>query len=92
MPVARSIRITGHVQGVFFREWTIQVANQLGIAGWVRNNSDGSVEVYAEGMPVVIDRFIVELGKGSPASRVDDLEMHPAVPEGLSSFVRRSNV
>jgi len=47
--IARSIFIEGHVQGVFFREWTVQRARELGLSGWVRNLRDGRVEIYAAG-------------------------------------------
>ena len=73
MHIARTIRITGHVQGVFFREWAVKVASAVGVTGWVRNRSDGSVEVYAAGVAEQIERFVAELRLGSPASRVDEI-------------------
>ena len=91
MPVARSIRITGHVQGVFFREWTVQIAHGHGVAGWVRNGSDGSVEIYCVGETDQIHRFVAELHKGSPASRVDQVEVTAAVVESVTGFLRRSS-
>ncbi len=92
MPVARSIRITGHVQGVFFREWTVKVANRVGVNGWVRNRNDGSVEIYAAGAPEHLDEFVAELRDGSPASRVDNVSIEPAELEGVSGFMRRSTL
>lgn len=92
MPLARSICITGHVQGVFFREWTITVASQLGVTGWVRNRGDGSVEVYAVGEPALLDRFVAELRDGSPASRVDQVEVEPAPVEEIEGFQRRATI
>ena len=47
--VARHVIITGRVQGVFFRAWTCDEAETIGVNGWVRNCSDGSVEAHAEG-------------------------------------------
>jgi len=92
MPVARSIRIIGHVQGVFFREWTVKLANRLGVNGWVRNRNDGSVEVYAAGEPEQLDEFVAELREGSPASRVDDVSIEPAELERVAGFMRRSTL
>jgi acylphosphatase len=91
MPIARSITVIGHVQGVFFREWTLRVAAQLGVAGWVRNRSDGSVEIYAVGSADQLDRFASELRSGSPASRVDKVEMENAPVQAVRCFVRRSS-
>ena len=90
MQIARSIRITGHVQGVFYREWAVRVASELGVAGWVRNLSDGSVEAYAVGEPERVERFIAELHHGSPSAQVDDVSSEPAAVEAMSGFVRRS--
>lgn len=92
MTIARSIRISGHVQGVFFREWTVRVAHTHQVTGWVRNRSDGSVEIYAAGEPAQMDRFIAEVRTGSPASRVDEVRIEPAELETVSGFMRRSSV
>ncbi|WP_025899878.1 acylphosphatase [Sneathiella glossodoripedis] len=48
MPIVHA-RITGKVQGVGYRAWTIQTASKLGLTGWVRNRTDGSVEAIFEG-------------------------------------------
>ena len=92
MLTARSIRITGHVQGVFFREWTVTVAKRIGVTGWVRNRNDGGVEIYAAGEPDDLDEFVTELRGGSPASRVDGIRITPADLEPISGFVRRSTL
>ena len=67
--------ISGRVQGVFFRSNTKRVADTLGIKGWVRNLSDGRVEVMVEGERNGIDRFIKSLKKGTGAARVDNVEI-----------------
>ena len=92
MPLAHSIAIQGHVQGVFFREWTVRVATSLGVTGWVRNRRDGGVEVYAVGTQDQLNRFVAELRSGSPASRVDELLVKDAPFEPVKGFVRRSSV
>jgi len=67
--------ISGRVQGVFFRSNTKRVADNLGIKGWVRNLSDGRVEVVAEGEKNRIDNLIKFLKKGPEAGRVDNVEI-----------------
>jgi acylphosphatase len=71
----RAIRaiVHGRVQGVFFRVYTRDKANQLNLIGWVRNNRDGTVECHAQGPEETITEFIEFLHHGSPSSRVDDV-------------------
>jgi acylphosphatase len=71
----RAIRaiVHGRVQGVFFRVYTRDKAHQLNLAGWVRNNRDGTVECHAQGPDDGITDFIEFLHSGSPSSRVDDV-------------------
>ncbi len=64
--------VIGHVQGVFFRVSTKKKANELGIKGFVRNRSDGSVEVFAKGK--YIEEFYAWLKVGPSSSRVDHVE------------------
>jgi len=68
---ARSrVLITGLVQGVFFRREISYLARQLGVTGWTRNLSDGSVEVVAEGEKEAIDRLIQFCRVGPAGARV----------------------
>jgi acylphosphatase len=84
--IARRVRITGRVQGVFFRAWTCDEARTLEITGWVRNCSDGSVEAQLEGEPEAIDELLDLIREGPPGSRVDDVDVEEADPEGLGNF------
>jgi acylphosphatase len=68
-------RVTGRVQGVFFRDCTCGAAGDAGVTGWVRNNPDGSVVGEAWGGTAAIDRFVSWLHRGSPHSRVDAVEL-----------------
>ena len=70
-----SIIITGRVQGVFFRQSTKETADSLGIFGWVRNNSDGTVELLLEGEKEPIDKLISWCYKGSPMSQVREVKI-----------------
>lgn len=90
MPAQRFL-IAGQVQGVFFREWTVSRAREIGVTGWVRNRRDGRVEVYAAGDCEQLDRFTAELREGSPASRVDAVEIEEAAIEPCHGFVRRQS-
>ena len=51
--VSVRVRITGIVQGVGYRDWTVRVAVVLGLSGWVRNRSDGSVEAVFKGVRII---------------------------------------
>jgi acylphosphatase len=83
---ARRVRITGRVQGVFFRAWTQQQARELGVHGWVRNAGDGSVEAHAEGDEAAVKSPIQRLWRGPPSAEVDNVEVEDAEPEGLNGF------
>ena len=69
----RRLIVTGRVQGVFYRAWTEQVARGLGLRGWVRNRSDGSVEICVRGELAAIDRLVEACRAGPPAAQVDDV-------------------
>jgi acylphosphatase len=86
MPVALHVRVTGLVQGVFFRAWARDEAQALGVSGWIRNCSDGSVEALIEGDSEAIEELIDLLREGPPGAQVEDVEIEEADREGLSSF------
>ena len=67
------LRISGRVQGVWYRGWTVDRATELGLAGWVRNLTDGTVEVLANGPREAVDRLIDVCRKGPKLARVDDV-------------------
>ena len=78
--------IHGFVQGVFFRDTTRRRAAERGLAGWVRNNPDGTVEAVFEGDPDAVEgmvRFVHQGPRGASVERVDVFE---EAPEGLSGF------
>ena len=77
---ARRYVVRGRVQGVGFRWFVEREAHTLGIAGWVRNNSDGSVEVLAMGTPEQLSNLRSRLRQGPRAARVDDVEESEAPP------------
>ncbi len=71
------LRVTGVVQGVGFRWWTLRLARSLGLRGVVRNLPDGSVEVRAAGSPHALDEFRHSLRSGPSHATVLDLEPLP---------------
>jgi acylphosphatase len=79
--VARQVRATGHVQGVFFRAWTREQAERLDISGWIRNCPDGSIEAHLEGPDESVDKLLDLLRRGPSGARVDNLEVKESVPE-----------
>lgn len=75
MLIARLLRIRGRVQGVAFR-YSLQVeAERLGLAGWVRNRHDGSVEAVLHGSPETVEAMIEWARRGPPAARVTDVKI-----------------
>jgi acylphosphatase len=69
------VRIHGRVQGVFFRAETRSRAESLGLAGWVRNAPDGSVEALFEGDPVRVDSMVEWCRRGPSGAHVNEIEV-----------------
>ena len=88
-PRACLARVHGRVQGVGFREACVAEARRLGVAGWVRNRADGSVEAMLQGPDEALARLRDWLAHGPPAARVDELAFEDAAPGVLSGFERR---
>lgn len=74
----RSYRITGRVQGVGYRAFACRTARGLGLAGWVANRPDGSVEVLAEGAAAALDALEGQLWQGPAAATVAAVTRQPA--------------
>jgi acylphosphatase len=84
---ARRFVVRGRVQGVGFRWFVEREAHILGIAGWVRNNADGGVEVLAQGTRDQLSGLRSRLHEGPRAARVDDVQESEASPvAGITSF------
>lgn len=66
--------VLGRVQGVGYRAWAVRTARQLNIEGWVRNRTNGSVEIYAQGESVALSTFRQMCLKGPLWSRVEKLD------------------
>ena len=73
--VARHVSVYGRVQGVFFRAWTRDQADELGVTGWVRNCPDGRVDMHIEGEESAVQQLIERLRRGPPSARVEDVHL-----------------
>lgn len=80
------IVVSGKVQGVFFRVSTRDQANILGIKGFVRNLSDGRVEIVAQGEPELLEDFAVWCGQGPPGAEVTDCDIQEYTPQTFRGF------
>ncbi|WP_242355892.1 acylphosphatase [Anaeromyxobacter sp. SG64] len=73
--VRAHILVSGDVQGVSFRQATVDEARRLGIHGWVRNVADGRVEAEAEGERAKVEALVRWCGRGPPAARVEGVQV-----------------
>ena len=78
--------VHGDVQGVFFRDTVSGAASEQGVAGWVRNNPDGTVEAVFEGSEEAVDALVELCRKGPRAARVGEVDVSSEEPEGLDGF------
>lgn len=89
--IRRRARVRGRVQGVWFRGSTEREAQRLGIAGWVRNCPDGSVEAALEGAPEDVKALVAWLRVGPRLAVVESLELHSEPVLGERDFEVRSD-
>ena len=80
------MRVRGRVQGVFFRAETRDRARSLGIAGWVANAPDGSVEAVLEGDRERVESLVRWMGRGPSLADVEDVEVTWEEPQGENGF------
>lgn len=85
-PVHRHVIVQGRVQNVYFRDGCRHEAASRGVAGWVRNRDDGSVEAVFEGEEAAVDAVIAWCRRGPPRARVDSVTVTSGKIEGLSGF------
>ena len=83
---AVDVRVRGRVQGVSFRMYAEQRAAELGVAGWVRNEPDGSVAVQVEGDEDAVDAFVDWCRQGPPHARVEGVDADPVPVTGVTTF------
>ena len=82
--------VSGRVQGVAFRDATRSKAEGCGVAGWVRNRPDGSVEACFEGDPEAVEVLVAFCRSGPRLARVERVDVFEERLEGLAGFeIRR---
>ena len=89
MPKHLAIRVTGRVQGVFFRASAKAEADRLGLTGFARNEGDGSVAIEAEGGAEALEKFVAWCGQGPDFAKVAAVDVHEGEPKHFDAFVIR---
>ncbi len=84
--IRRRVVAHGRVQGVFFRQTCRRLAGESGVAGWIRNRDDGTVEAVFEGGREDVEAMVDLCGSGPSSADVAKLEAGEEGPEGLSGF------
>ncbi len=84
--IRRRVIVHGRVQGVFFRDTARRMARSRAVAGWVRNNHDGTVEAAFEGEREAVEELVRWCGEGPRGAAVDRVEAIEEEPEGLTEF------
>ena len=87
--VRRRVVVSGRVQGVWFRDSCRRQAEMLGVAGWVANRVDGTVEAVFEGAPAAVERAVAWCRSGPPRAEVTGVRVAEESPEGLHAFRMR---
>jgi acylphosphatase len=85
-PIRKRVVVHGSVQGVFFRDTTRRLAQSRGVAGWVRNRADGTVEAVFEGDADAVESMVRFAEEGPRGARVERVESFDEPPEGLEGF------
>ena len=86
MTVARRVLVHGRVQGVFFRDSARREAQRCGVAGWVTNRDDGTVEALFEGEADAVQALVAWCRDGPPQAHVERVDVEDAEPSGLGGF------
>ncbi|MBK5333489.1 MAG: acylphosphatase [Ilumatobacteraceae bacterium] len=87
--IRRRVIVIGRVQGVFFRQGCRREAVAVGVAGWIRNNSDGTVEAALEGDPDAVEQIVSWMRVGPSGAVVTGVEIIDEAPLGEHTFMIR---
>jgi acylphosphatase len=84
--VRKRVIVAGRVQGVFFRDTVRNVAERESVAGWVRNNPDGTVEAVFEGDADAVERLVAVAREGPPGAHVEGVQVLDEPDQGIEGF------
>ena len=88
--IARRLVIHGRVQGVGYRYAMVEAAAACGVAGWVRNHRDGTVEAFVQGEPTAVESVIAWCWRGPPGAQVTAVDaMSAATDSSVAAFLHR---
>lgn len=88
-PKHLNIRVHGRVQGVFFRAHAAEMADELGLAGFVRNEPDGTVYAEVEGETASVEQFLAWCRQGSPDATVEQVQAAESAARHYHGFETR---
>lgn len=88
--IAKHLILSGHVQGIGFRDWMAGRARRLGLAGWVRNRRDGTLEALIAGDAPSVEEWLRACRRGPPGAMVTGIIEDFATPPTEPGFVKRS--
>ena len=86
------LKIEGFVQAVGYRNFVIEEARRLGLDGWIRNRSDGTVEALASGSTKAVEDLVAACARGPRGAKVTSIDLHKAEPPEEKGFHRRSSL
>lgn len=90
MIIYRLLKISGKVQGVFYRASAKQIADELKVKGWIRNTGSGNVEAFVTGEELLVEQFINWCKQGPPMADVKEIIVEECSPEYVSGYeIRR---
>ena len=89
MGVMQRVVVTGKVHQVGFRDFAIRKAQALGVTGWVRNRTDGTVEIMVSGEDEAVEALLAAVREGPPLARVDHVEAHVEAGQPVKGFTKR---
>lgn len=92
MPITQHLTISGKVQGVFYRESMRTEAERLGVTGWVRNCSDGTVEAIVQGTSEAVTVIIAWAQRGPKQAQITKVDVAEAEGENYSRFDKLPSV
>jgi acylphosphatase len=83
---ARRLIVSGHVQGIGYRDWMVSRAQSLGVSGWVRNRRDGTVEALVDGETAAVEELLRACRRGPRLAEVDAIDEELAESPGEPGF------